>query len=92
MKPVSMKREKDDEDDYSTAPIEAMAPDYPYGLCIHLGPQELKKLGMKELPQVGTEFPLAGVVKVTRTEQSAAEGEREESRSVTLQITDLAVG
>ena len=90
---ASMKRTPEDmrQDQGEPAPIDAMAPDYPYGLCIHLDKDELDKLGMKELPEVGTEMPLRALVKVTRVSQSAVEG-RDEETSIDLQITDLGVG
>ena len=88
---VSMKRaEQDKGDGMANAPFEAMAPDYPYGLCLHLDRDEIKKLGMKDLPKVGTEMPISAIVKVTRVSQSAVEGSDEES-SIDLQITDLGI-
>lgn len=90
---VSMKRTPEDrrKDAGEAAPIEALAPDYPYGLCIHMDGDELDKVGMKELPAVGTEIPITVRVKVTRVSQSAVEGADEE-RSIDLQITDMAIG
>ena len=89
---VSMKRSAEDkrEDKLEHSPIEAMAPDYPYGLCLHLDKDELDKLGMSKLPAIGTVMTLAGKVKVTRVSQSAVEGS-EEYTSVDFQITDLAI-
>lgn len=90
-KMVSMKRAEHDKGDMMTnAPVEAMAPDYPYGLCLHLERDEIKKLGMNDLPKVGTEMPIHAMVKVTRVSQSAVEGSNEES-SIDLQITDLGI-
>jgi hypothetical protein len=96
-KMVSMKRTMEDRrHDAGEGPgIEAVAPDYPYGLCIRLEGDELDRLGMKQLPQVGTEIPITIKVKVTRVSQSAAdngEGEYDEMRCVELQITDMAIG
>lgn len=90
---VSMKRsEKDKRSDAGDAvPMEAIAPDYPYGLCINLDKDEIDKLGMKQLPSVGTVVPISASAKVTMVRQSAVEGADEET-SLTLQITDLAVG
>lgn len=94
---ISMKRtEADRRKDAGEGPgIEALAPDYPYGLCIRLDGDELDKLGMKTLPQVGTEIPITVKVKVTRVSQSAADTgneEYDEMRCVELQITDMAIG
>lgn len=90
---VSMKRTPKDKrkDMGEPCSIEAMAPDYPWGLCIHLDADELDKLGLTELPQVGTEIPVTVKVKVTRVSQSAVEGS-DEQRSVDLQITDMGIG
>lgn len=92
MKMVSMKRSAQDQrgDKMAGAPIEATAPDYPYGLCIHLDKDELDKLGIKDLPKIGTEMMIHAMVKVTRVSQSAAE-HSEEYTSVDLQITDIGL-
>ena len=91
-KMVSMKRTAQDQrgDKMAGAPIEATAPDYPYGLCIHLDKDELDKLGIKDLPKIGTEMMIEAKVKVTRVSQSAAENS-EEYTSVDLQITDIGI-
>ena len=92
---VSMKRTKEDKrgDQLETAPAEAMVPDFPWGLCIHLDKDELEKLGIKEPPKVGTVLMLAAKVQVTRVSQSASTDRGgEEQRSVDLQITDLGLG
>lgn len=96
-KMVSLKRTPEDrrKDMGEAVPIEAMAPDYPWGFCIRADGDELDKMGMKELPQVGTVIPMTILVKVTSVSQSAAEGrgeEYDESRQVSFQITDIAVG
>ena len=65
-------------------------PQYPWGLCIRLEKDELDKLGIKELPQVGTEVHFAAIAKVTSVNQSSSEDQDEET-SVALQITMLSV-
>lgn len=66
---------------------------YPWGLCIRLEKKEMDKLGMKDLPQVGTEVHFTAVAKVTSVSHSARDGYDEES-TVALQITymQLAAG
>lgn len=96
-KMVSMKRSAKDKrkDAGECAPIDCIAADYPYGLVVNLDTDELDKLGLKELPAVGTELPITVKVKVTRVEQSASEGPRDEAnerRTMSLQITDMAIG
>lgn len=91
---ISMKRTPKDkrEDAGEHAPMEAMAPDYPYGLCIHMDKDELDKLGMSDLPKVGTTMTMTAKVTVTRVSQSAATGpEAEEYTSIDLQVTDMAL-
>ena len=94
---ISMKRTPEDkrEDAGEAAPMEAMAPDYPWGLCIHLDKDELDKLGITDLPKVGTKLNLEAAVVVTSVRQSAAMAmgqDPDESVSIDLQITDLYVG
>jgi len=94
MKMISMKRTPEDkrEDAGEHAPMEAMAPDYPYGLCIHMDKDELDKLGITDLPKVGTEMTMTVKVCVTMVSQSAATGkEAYEQTSVNFQITDMAL-
>ena len=94
MKMISMKcsPEDDREDSVAHAPMEAMAPDYPYGLCIHMGKKELDKLGITDLPKVGTEMTMTVKVCVTMVSQSAAAGEEAaQQTSVNFQITDMAL-
>ena len=71
------------------AAISDSGPDYPYGLTINLGKDELKKLGIDDLPAVGDEFHIMAVAKVTRVHQSASE-QGDDSRGVELQITDMS--
>lgn len=92
---VSMKRTPKDkrEDKLNQAPMEAMAPDYPWGLCIHLDKDELEKLGIKKLPDVGVEVTITAKGRVTRITQSASDGAKgtEDYSSVDYQITDLSI-
>lgn len=97
MKLISLKRTKEDKrgDKMETAPMEAIEPDYPWGACIHLDKDELDKLGMKNLPEIGSEMMLQAKIKVTRVSQSAAAKGTEgydEQISVDFQITDMAIG
>ena len=63
---------------------------YPYGLAIQLEDDQLKKLGLTNLPKVGATLMLRA--RVTVRSVSTNEGaDRQSHRSVSLQITDLAV-
>lgn len=95
---VSLKRTPEDKrkDMGGPAPAEAMAPDYPWGTCLHLDLDELEKLGMKKLPEVGSVLTLTAKVMVTRRTESQASpeytmGDADESKSIDLQITDAAI-
>lgn len=95
-KMVSMKRSETDKrkDMGECAPIECIAPDYPWGLTLNLGADELEKLGLAKMPALGTEIVITAKVKVTRCEESAYEGpngKETESRSLTLQVTDIGM-
>ena len=90
-KPISMKR---DPSDYAPSAVKSpeaySAPEYPYGLCLHLDDETMKKLAMSKLPQVGKQVVVYAYANVTSV------SEREtliggSSQSVELQITDLAV-
>ncbi|TDY26300.1 hypothetical protein B0G81_6810 [Paraburkholderia sp. BL6665CI2N2] len=92
MKLVSMERteaeKKAAEDRWKEQADEG--PDYPYGLCISLGSDELAKLGIKDLPSIGAEMSLTATVKVTSV--SSSESERGDGyKSVSLQITQMAL-
>lgn len=64
---------------------------YPYGLCLNLDTDELDKLGIKDLPEVGDEYHIMAVGKVTRVSSSASEGQDSESRGISVQITMLCM-
>ena len=75
--------------------VDSIAPDFPWGLCIHLGADELNKLGMKEMPEAGKTMMLMATVQVTRVQVTAAAGVKpadDQERSVDLQITDMMLG
>ena len=64
--------------------------EYPWGLCIRLEADELGKLGITDLPKVGTEVSFTAVAKVTSVSQSASEA-RDEETTVALQITAMQI-
>ena len=90
MKIVSMERtakeKKAAEDRWKAEP--SPGPDYPWGLQINLGKEELAKLGIDDLPEVGDEFHIYAVCKVTSVNQSVSEG-GDDSKGVGLQITAM---
>jgi len=58
---------------------------YPYGLCLHLEGADMDKLGIKRLPEVGDEYVVKAIAKVTSV--SSNESEQNANSSVSLQIT-----
>lgn len=70
--------------------IEMDEPMYPYGLCISLDKEQLDKLGITALPQVGAQMTIMAKAYVKST--SAYETQGGKDMSVSLQITDLEIG
>lgn len=66
-------------------------PDYPYGLCIDLDDDALTKLGITDMPKVGTEIMFRAKATVKSTGENQYEGQDKESR-MSLQITDMEIG
>ena len=91
MKMTSMKRTTADKKEAQDGmyPAEIGKEDYPYGLCVRLGDEELEKLGMGTLPAVGEEYMLMATATVKSV--SAREGDGGKHRDLELQITDLAL-
>lgn len=67
------------------------APEYPYGLSLHLGDEELSKLGISGVPKVGDEYHVLAVAKVHSATHSEREGNGGAHRSVELQLTHMGV-
>lgn len=69
-------------------------PVYPYGLEVRLDDEALDKLGLRELPEVGTTLMLCAQVDVTAVSEreNLEGGKTERHRDLSLQITDLALG
>lgn len=82
---INMKRAPEREE--MPGEIEKDEPRYPYGLCISLEKEDMDKLGLSNLPKVGTEvsFIAKAVVKGT----SAYETQGGSDMRVELQITDM---
>ncbi|NYT45135.1 hypothetical protein H0A64_09905 [Alcaligenaceae bacterium] len=71
------------------AEVEADTPEYPYGLRINLDDDSLKKLGITELPEVGTTMTLQARVEVVSVSQH--ESDNGKHRDMSLQITDMTL-
>lgn len=84
-----MKYEEKEIKDFSM-PQPADTAKYPHGLRISLGKEELKKLGIQDIPKVGEEIKIEAIVEVVEV-SSEAEGGDERSHRVSLQIKEMEV-
>lgn len=84
---TSMKMKKADMDGAVAPPVESDAPQYPYGLTLHLDAMCMEKLGMKEPPAVGKKMMLMAEVEVTGSSQYKSKDSTDSN--VSLQITDM---
>lgn len=62
-------------------------PAYPYGLCLYLDNESLAKLGITDLPDVGTRLTLHAIVEVTSNSQRQTQDGK--TVNMDLQITDM---
>lgn len=94
MKRAPEKKSKSKMGGADVAPSTSSREDYPYGLRIDLDNEGLDKLGLTEMPKVGTTVKLSAKAVVKRTshdESDEGEGESKPRKSVCLQITHLSV-
>jgi hypothetical protein len=91
---VSLKITKEErkarEESMKGEPTSIAADEYPYSTRIDLEDDVLKKLGIKELPEVGSEMTLKAKVEVKRTSENSENGDKKR-RSVCLQITRMSL-
>lgn len=83
---ISMKKQPEREEEGS---YDYDEPAYSYGLCIHLGKEELEALGITALPEVGSEMMVHAMAYVKTV--SARENQDGNEMSMELQITDMAI-
>jgi len=90
MKMTDMKMSKKETERMATpAEVASESPEYPYGICLNLHKEEIKKLGLGT-PKAGSKLMLHAMVEVksvTVTDEKGGEG----YKSVDLQITDMAI-
>jgi hypothetical protein len=65
-------------------------PAYPYGTRLHLNSETLAKLGIKDMPKVGTKVRIMAMAEVVSVSQNQ-ERDGDENRELGLQITDMDV-
>lgn len=65
-------------------------PRYPYGLCLYMNTETLKKLGITELPKVGSKLTIVAQVDVTSVGMRQQQ-DGDEEMNADLQITDMEI-
>lgn len=86
---VDMKVDRSKINAGASEPAMAEGPEYPYGLRLRLETEDLKKLGLTELPDIGAGMMLVAEAKVCACSQSKAlYGEQ---RSLELQVIAMKV-
>lgn len=88
---VNMKMDPEKQKEYSQPAIAYEAPKYPYGLQINLDTESLKKLGITDLPEVGTVMILKAKVEVCSTSKNER-ADSEPCLCMGLQVTDMELG
>lgn len=73
-----------------TSPAVAEQPAYPYGLCLDLNDETMKKLGIIEMPKAGDVFKIEAMATVSRV-SAYQEMNGDNDQSMGLQITDMAL-
>jgi hypothetical protein len=86
---ADMKMTKSEKKDTMPTTAEANSPSYPYGLRLSLDSAALEKLGITSLPKVGAKLMVHGMGVVTSVSQH--ESKNNDSRSVEIQLQELAV-
>lgn len=86
---TSMKKEpKNYQEEKQSSVLKHDGDQYPHGLCIYLGKEEMEKLSMQGMPRIGDRMYMKAFVEVKSIEKSDSEYEGEE-REVGLQITHM---
>lgn len=73
------------------ASIEYKPPEYPYGLKIDLDNDALEKLGIAQLPEIGTPMTVTARCEVCSVSAYESQGQDKKQRNLQLQITDLGL-
>jgi hypothetical protein len=85
-----MKHTAKEREEASEEAKEMQGPEYPWGLKITLGEDELEKLGLGENPKSGTRFKIEAEGYVCAERQGSSD-DYVDDRSVTIQLTSVAV-
>lgn len=90
MKLVNMKQEPEKPQTVEASSMKHDAPAYPYGLKLYLDAKAIAKLGIKDLPKVGSKMKLQAEVEVCDISMNESQLYGE-NKSMGLQITDMAL-
>jgi hypothetical protein len=91
MKDMSLPKRKSEEVIAEPSPEKYEGPRYPWGLCMSLSQDEIKKLGIDfESIDVGSAVQIAGVANVT-SKSSNESDKGEPTQRIELQVTHLSV-
>jgi hypothetical protein len=85
---------KKDQAELCDATTKIKQPRFPYGLCIRLENESLKKLGLEGLPEVGATVQFTAEARVTSASSQdveSADGKVTQNRCVELQICRMGV-
>lgn len=88
MKDMSLTADEAKEYNHLCYPGDGDGPKYPYGLCLDLGNATLQKLGITDLPQVGTKINISAVAQVVSVEQRQEQDGKNTTR-MSLQIVEM---
>lgn len=83
---------KEAKEEYGAVPADDDLPKYPYGLSLYLDDDTLAKLGITDLPKVGSTMQAQITVTITGTSQRATQSTKDGeqlSTCVDMQITDM---
>lgn len=71
-------------------PVAGDVPQYPYGLMLDLDDKAMKRLGIADLPPIGTVMMMMASVTVTRTSAHETQ-DRDKEACIGLQVTDMSL-
>jgi hypothetical protein len=86
---INMEMSKEEAKEYAQ-PSVSESPKYPWGLCLTLNDDSLKKLGVTKLPSVETVVTITAKATVSSVRENQTQGGESEA-SMDLQITDMQI-
>lgn len=87
---ISLKVSNSEKQDAAQTSVIDDKPSYPYGCRIYLGPEELKKLGLTGVPEIGKKMTLTAIVEIVSANVEKEIGDSKEY-GVSLQMTDAEI-